>query len=153
MNFILENTNGVKFYTDMRLMFKALGISAADYAWYISDIETKFSPAGFSSDDQWMSGEALLQLVSENQVQFIWAVFSAVPKGFRAEVLDGPYADGNRDYWHTDKVAPQLTGALFEIACVDSSCTIFIQLPQREAERLTSTFSDIKRLEDCRVKN
>jgi hypothetical protein len=134
MNLILEKTDQVRFFTDMRDVFRAAGISARQYDWYLSDIETNFTPEGFSPIDQWMPGEALDTFIQEHEIQFIWAVFSAVPQGFRTEVLDGPYVEGNPNYWSKKDIAPQLDGALFEIACWDSSATILINLPS-DAER------------------
>ncbi len=40
MNLILEQTDQVRFFTNMREVIAALGISCSDYDWYVSDIET-----------------------------------------------------------------------------------------------------------------
>ena len=56
MNLILEKTKQVRFFTNMRDVFAAAGIAPQDYDWYISDIETNFTPDGFTSEDQWMRG-------------------------------------------------------------------------------------------------
>lgn len=48
MNLILERTDQVRFYTDMRLVFAALGISAAEYDWFISDVETNYYGSEFT---------------------------------------------------------------------------------------------------------
>ena len=151
MNFILEHTEDIQFYTYMPAMFEALGISAADYDWFISDIELNRGVPGFEWDDQWMTGEALQQMISEHHVQFIWAVFSAVPKGVRVPVESAPFCEGNPSYWHEKDVTPQLPGALFEIACWDSSATIFIGLPPAAAANLARKFADLKPLESCRA--
>lgn len=142
MNLILERTDQVRFFTNMRLVFSALGISAADYDWFISDIETNYYGTGFTSEDQWMEGQALQSFVSQNEVQFIWAVFSAVPKGYRPAVLAAPYIEGNPDFWNGKEMAPQLDGALFEIACWDSSATILVGLPPTLEENFKLAYSD-----------
>lgn len=126
----------------MRLVFSALGISAADYDWFISDVETNYCGSEFKSEDQWMEGRALQNFIDQNEVQFIWAVFSAVPKGFRCEVSSVPYVDGNPDFWNGKEIAPQLNGALFEITCWDSSATILIGLPPALEEKFKQTYSD-----------
>lgn len=146
MNLILEHTQQVRFFTDMKNVFETAGIIAHDYDWYVSDIETNFTPASFSSADQWMRGEELATLVQENELQFIWAVFSAVPKGFRSTVAVGPYVEGNPDYWNGKDTAPQLEGALFEIACWDSSATILINLPAEAQRRFIAAYSDTRPL-------
>ncbi len=143
MNLILERTDQISFYTDMRLVFSALGISAADYDWFISDIETNYYGTEFSNEDHWVSGEKLESFVNENEVQFIWAVFSAVPKGYRQIVTDAPYVDGNPDYWNGRETSPQLSGALFEIACWDSSATILIGLPPKLEASFKLAYADV----------
>ena len=136
MNLILENTDQVRFFTDMRKVFAAAEIAPQDYDWYVSDIETNFTPEGFSADDQWMHGEGLASLLSTHDIQFIWAVFSAVAKGSRPTVSEPPYVEGNPGYWNGRDPTPQLNGALFEIACWDSSATILINLPNTHSVRL-----------------
>lgn len=82
----------------MQLVFSALGILAADYDWFISDIETNYYGTEFTSEDQWMEGHVLQSFVNKNEVQFIWSVFSAVPKGYRCTVPVVPYIEGNPDF-------------------------------------------------------
>ncbi|MDQ1830364.1 hypothetical protein [Massilia scottii] len=150
MNLILERTEQVAFFTNMREVLAAAGIAAQDYDWYLSNIETNFTPSAFSAEDQWMGGEALACLLREHDVQFIWAVFSAVPKGFRSSVTAAPYVEGNPDYWNGAQLSPQLDGALFEIACWDSSATILINLPAHAQRSFIATFSDTQPLAGCR---
>ncbi|MCE3606214.1 hypothetical protein LXA47_21770 [Massilia sp. P8910] len=150
MNLILERTEQVLFFTNMREVLAAASIVAQDYDWYISDIETNFTPSGFSAEDQWMCGEALACLLREPDVQFIWAVFSAVPKGFRSSVTAAPYVDGNPDYWNGTHLIPQLNGALFEIACWDSSATILVNLPMHAQRSFITKFSDTQPLTSSR---
>lgn len=152
MNLILEKTEQVRFFTNMGDVFAAAGIVPQDYDWYVSDIETNFTPDGFSSADQWMRGEELASLVQEHEIQFIWAVFSAVPKGFRSTVSAVPYVEGYPDYWNEKDAAPQLDGALFEIACWDSSATILINLPAEAQRRFIAAYSDTRQLSKARGK-
>ena len=114
MSLILENTDQVPYFTNMRLVLLAVGISATNYDWYISDIETNYGPEKFSSEDRWMPGEELNLILEGDEIQFIWAVFSAVPKGYRHAVEYSPYVDGNPQYWTGDEPIPQLPGALFD---------------------------------------
>jgi len=118
---------------------------------YVSDIETNWTPPGFSPIDQWLSGDALAFFLREHEVQFIWAVFSAVPKGFRSTLLPAPYVEGNPSYWSGQETAPQLDGALFEIACWDSSATILINLPAQAARSFLRKFTDTQPLASARA--
>lgn len=146
MNLILERTDQVLFFTNMRLVFAALGVSAADFDWFVSDIETNYYGTDFTSEDQWIDGKALQNFVDQNEVQFIWAVFSAVPKGFRTVVTKVPYIEGNEDYWNGIEMPPQLPGALFEIACWDSSATILVGLSPEPEENFKRVYSDARSL-------
>jgi hypothetical protein len=146
MNLILENTDQVRYFTDMREVFAAANIAPQDYDWYVSDIEANGVPPGFSPGDQWFSGEALASFLRENDVQFEWAVFSAVPKGFRSRPASAPYADGNPNFWTGEGPEPQLSGALFEIVSWDSSATILINLPKQAAQSFAAKFPDTRPL-------
>lgn len=146
MNLILERTDAVPFFTEMQSVFKALGMRARDYDWFVSDIETNYYGNGFTSKDQWITGEALERFITENTVQFIWAVFSAFPKGTRFPVVAVPTVENYAGYWSEIEVAPQLKEALFEIAAWDSSATILVGLPGEAIERFRNTYPDAKPL-------
>lgn len=146
MNAILEEINIVPYFTNMKIVFDALGISATSFDWYVSDVETNYYGLDFNSDDRWITGEDLDIFLSKNEIQFIWAVFSAVPKGFRVQVLNRPFIQENPDYWNGKEMTCQLPGALFEIACWDSSATLFIGLPEDMLVSFCSVFPDTKPL-------
>lgn len=133
----------------MSLVFQALGMSAADYDWYISDIEMNCDVEEFSAEDRWMSGDELHQCIEQHEIQFIWAVFSAVPKGYRRIVECAPYADDNPRYWTGDEPVPQLPGALFEVACWDSSAVILVGLPEDAKAKFKRAYPDARSLIDA----
>ena len=149
-NIILEKTDQVSWYTNVRDVFEAAGIAPEDYDWYVSDIETNWNPPGFSPDDQWLTGDELAAFLRAYEVQFVWAVFSAVPKGLRPIPAPVPYADGNPRYWDGTELEPQLAGALFEIACWDSSATILINLPEQAIQSFLMRYPDAKPLASAR---
>ena len=146
MNLILERTDSVPWFTNMQSVFCALGFSASDYDWFVSDIETNYYGDDFSSEDQWVVGEALERLITQNEVQFIWGVFSAFKKGTRFPVGNSPNVQDYAGYWSGVEVAPQLKEALFEIAAWDSSATILIGLPADAEEHFKVTYPDAKSL-------
>jgi len=76
---------------------QALGIAASDFDCYLSDVETTYHGEDFAPHDQWISGPELLRLDERNEIQFNWAVFSAVTVGLRPTVLAAPYIEGNQD--------------------------------------------------------
>lgn len=146
MNIILERTSAVPFFTEMRSVFKALGMQARDYDWFVSDIETNYYGSGFTSEDQWITGEAFERFITENTVQFIWAVFSAFPRGVRIPVDVAPIVEDYAGYWSGIEVAPQLKDALFEIAAWDSGATILVGLPDEAVEKFIKSYPDAKPL-------
>ena len=150
MNLILEKTDQVRWFTNMRDVFDAAQIAPGDYDWYVSDIETNWRPPGFSPVDQWFSGEALASFLREHNVQFIWAVFSAVPKGYRTTPSSPPWVEDNPRYWNGEEPGPQLDGALFEIACWDSSGTILVNLPEEAARAFVTRYPDTRPLATAR---
>jgi hypothetical protein len=151
MNLIFENTNQVRWFTNMLDVFDAANIAPQNYDWFVSDIETNWTPMDFLPIDQWFSGDELASFLREHEVQFIWAVFSAVPKGFRSLPLFRPYAEGNPRYWNGTEPAPQLHGALFEIVCWDSSGTILINLPEQAARSFIARYPDTRPLTTART--
>ena len=141
MNLILESSERVPFYTDMRSMLTAMGVEAIAYDWFVSDVETNIAVPALADGDVWVTGDELFQMLSQD-IQFIWGVFSAVPKGARFEVLVPPGADGNPSFWQPPAVRPQLEGACFEIVCWDSSATVLVGVSSVQAERFLATFPD-----------
>ncbi len=150
-NFILEKSQLVPWYTNMCNVFESANIEPQEYDWYVSDIETNWTPPGFSPTDQWLTGEELAAFLNAYEVQFIWAVFSAVPKGFRPIPVDAPYVEDNPRYWDGTEPEPQLDGALFEIACWDSSGTILINLPLQAIHSFVTRYPDTKPLATARA--
>jgi len=138
MNLILENTEQVKFFTNMKEVFCALKNDCCDYDWYVSDIETN----GYSVAEGWHSGSGLEEIILNNDIQFIWAVFSAFPIGYKFKVNEIPYIEDNPEYWNGSDLTPQLEGAVFEIACWDSSATILIGVNSEQATNFKSAYTD-----------
>jgi hypothetical protein len=147
---IIEKTDQVGWYTHMRGVFEAANIAPQDYDWYVSDIETNWKPSGFCWEDQWFTGNELATFLHAHEVQFIWAVFSAVPKGFRSTPASAPYVENNPRYRDGTEPGPQIEGALFEIACGDSSGTIVINLPAQTIQSFLTRYPDTKPLATAR---
>lgn len=141
MNLILEYSSLVPFYTNMRTTLSAMGVDPNEYDWFVSDIETNISIPALADGDVWVSGSELFQMLSHD-IQFIWGVFSAFPKGTEFEVLVSPGADGNTNFWQSPEVRPQLVGACFEIVCWDSSATVLVGISVVQAERFLATYPD-----------
>jgi hypothetical protein len=145
MNLILEKTDQIKYFTNMNEVFSALKVRCKDYDWYISDIETNGVPV----KEGWHTGSSLESTIQSNEIQFIWAVFSAFSAGKRVEVKEDPYIYDNPEYWNGADLSPQLTEALFEIGCWDSSATILVGItPEMECD-FKSAYSDTTELKNA----
>jgi hypothetical protein len=151
MNLILERTQQVQYFTYIPSVIEAMGIKCSDYDWYISDVETNVNCPALENANSglWLTGNELEEILENNQIQFIWGVFSAVPRGYRVNVSAPPYVDVNPNYWNNSNPKPQLLGAEFEIACWDSSATILIGISDSQAKSFCSRFSDTKNLQDA----
>ena len=98
MNLILEDDGSVRYFTNLGETLDALGISASDYDWFVSDIETNLGEDVFGWDDRWISGDDL-QASLAHGIQFIYAVFSAFPKGYRRTIEAPARVYNNANYW------------------------------------------------------
>lgn len=145
MNLILEGPDSTPFYTDMRATLKAMAVEASSYDWFVSDVETNIPVQVHIEGEGWLSGEELAQLLVDD-IQFEWAVFSAVPRGTRFDVSSPPFADGNGRFWQPPDVQPQLHGACFEIVSWDSSATLFIGISPLHAERIAAAYPEVRPL-------
>ena len=79
--------------------------------------------------------------------QYIWAVFPAFASGIVPQQIDLqtlPDAE-SAGFWQGDP-RPQHPQAFFEIVCWDSTCTLFIGLPDTPARRLITAFPGCRRL-------
>jgi hypothetical protein len=149
MNLILEHSDQMRWYTDMRLVFSALPGVCEAHDWLISDIDCNWFPddrIAYGNDPVLISGEALLEVVNAHDIQFNWAVFSALPRGFRPATSETPYADGNPEFWNGSP-RPQLKEALFEIVCWDSTSTLLIGVPGDIIRQFRLHFTDSRDLD------
>lgn len=122
METLLEGPCEMQWYTDLRLVFKAIGDRQREFDWLITDLDyARFNvdddcppPWPFGNDGpHWSTGGELSRDVAAHEMQFNWAVLS----GFRPSVvLDleqlavHPYADCNPDFWGGRTPNPASTG-------------------------------------------
>ena len=100
-------------------------------------------------DPCWLTGAQLEQILRRHpNEQYIWAVFSAFAPDIAASQIDLqslPSAE-SPDFWQ-DHAKPQHPQALFEIVCWDSTCTLFIGLPDKLAQRVVAEFPECRTLD------
>jgi len=140
---ILEK--GFKYYTDMKAVLAPIRDDFKKYNWLITDCECNHYPdpkIQFNAEYSWISGGDFLSLVNEHDIQFIWAVFSAIPKHILLdEVLkyEIPYADGYTGFWK-NPISIQHPLADIEIVPWDSSLVLVISKDDDVATRVKTHF-------------
>ena len=125
------NKKGETYYTYLPKLFDAIGHAQLNYNWLVTAcacnvpnrIETECQRQGYC----WISGEELTAIVQQQDIQWIWAVFSGFEKDIPlAEILayPRPDLDGCPEFWHNpSKIQHPL--ANIEIVPWDSSLVLF----------------------------
>ncbi len=147
---ILRNTDKMKYFTDMRVIFDALDGKQKNYNWLVSDIELNLYPDASWYDEPfiWISGSELTDFVYKNQLQYRWAVFSGFKENIRIDannLTNLPFAEGNSGFWR-DEPKIQHPLAELEIVCWDSSLTLFLSKDPGLARKFGSYFKEAQDL-------
>ena len=127
----LISRKNYKFYTMMREILLDLELADKDYWWFINDVEAYPEKAEFEalldSDYILLKTSDLMEMLNEDDFQWIWGIFSAIPTKYsREEILqyDFPYVqffDEGQYNPYCDEPRIQHPLAEFEIYAVDSS--------------------------------
>lgn len=142
-----------KYFTNMRIILEPIERSVAKYNWLITDFECNHYPDDRITMDQeyaWLSGQELLEIVENYEIQFIWAVFSAFPKDVPLDIAvlsELPYADGNPRFWQ-NPVTVQHPLAIMEIVAWDSTLMLLITKDQVVMDAFVQHFPFAKNLEE-----
>lgn len=138
--YLFKNEN---FYNGcMMKVLKSLGGKELNYNWLITDIETYFL------DDEYLflSTDELLELIeSNNDPQWIWGVFSAIPNKYSKEEAlkyNFPFANNHRDLWK--KAIIQHPLADIEIISYDSSFFTIVSKNDKYIDMLKKTYPSLE---------
>ena len=125
-----------EYYTMLKQILIDLDLINKNYMWLISDIEaypTKDKYKGIIENPYLlMSTNELVKMLEEDDFQWIWAVFSAIPSTYKKEDIlkfDLPYIrdiDAGMYDPHNDTPRLQHPYAEFELYAVDSSYIFMI---------------------------
>ncbi|MFO1251941.1 MAG: hypothetical protein U1E77_12635 [Inhella sp.] len=146
MNLILEKTTHPPYFTNMRWTLHAMNLRAAAFDWYVREIEANCGESVFSAADRWVDGDELQRVLETHEIQFIWGVFSAFPKGQRLDLQDLKGAPSDGRPWTRDPLTDPLPGALFEIECFDGGATLLIGVPDEAGRCFCKAFPDARPL-------
>lgn len=124
------------------------------YNWLITNIECyprdEEIVKVFENEYCWIDGKALLNLLSKEEFQWVWAVFSAFPKEITLEEVlkyDLPYADGYKGFWK-NPIALQHPLAVLEIVAWDGLLILVISKRNEMVNGLIDSNEFVQDLEE-----
>ncbi len=147
---ILEHSLQMPYHTYLNLVFQTFNGLQNEYNWLVSDVlcncGNKFFP---DRSFQIIPGENLTKITKDEEIQFIWGVFSGIKKEIRPKINKAvlPYSDGNSELWKFP-VSIQLQQATIEIIAWDSSCTIIISKDEEFLNRFKAKYPESKDLNE-----
>lgn len=151
MNLIIKDSSQMPRHTDIKLIFDALEGRQREFNWLITEHECYRWPSGedvFNERIVFLSGDELTDIVTHNNIQFVWGILSAFDKSTDIDTNNLsviPTFDGEWKYGGED-VRTQHPLAVAEIVCVDSSYTIFLSRDEDLSNRFLKHFSDAQDL-------
>lgn len=147
----LISTKDFDYYTKLKNILLDLELANKEYWWLISDIEAypskeEYQDFIYKEDYVLIKTSALLEILKEDDFQWIWAVFSVIPVDYTEEEIlsyDLPrlqYIDeGDYDpYIDTPKLQHPL--AEFELYAVDSSSMFLISDDEELLNKFKKTY-------------
>lgn len=149
--FIIEK--GFSYFTNMHIILASIKEFVSSHNWMISNYECNYYPCEkipFEKEYAFLSGEELLKLLSENEIQFIWAVFSAFEQNISyKEILSLPIhiTDGYKGFWK-NPLTLQHSLSVAEIVPWDSQLALVISEKKEIIEKTKTAFPWGERLED-----
>lgn len=138
-----------KSYTILKQVLRDLELVDKNYLWLISDIEAYPRKEKYESmvqgDYLLMSTTELVDMLEEDDFQWVWAVFSAIPSIYKREDIlkfDLPYVQELNDDYNPHVYEPKIQHpyAEFEIYAVDSSYMFMISDNEELIERFKKSY-------------
>ena len=142
-----------EYYTHMLKVLNAIGGRSLNYNWLITNIEAYPQDNGEldklirENDYLFLSTDELISMLEKEDFQWIWGVFSAIPKEYtKEEVLkyELPFADGNYDIYKKDIFVIQHPLADIEIVAEDSSSVFIVAKDDDMAEKFKDLYKNVK---------
>lgn len=143
----LQGPSRVAYYTDLALVFQALGGRQKGFKWLLTDLECDWMPPVFAAklNDglMWLSGEELTSIVEQYRIQFVWGILSGFALNTNIDLAHDtyPYADGNPMFCG-ESPAVQHPQAIVEIVCWDSTATLLLSKDSDLSARFRAFFPE-----------
>ncbi len=144
---------GETYYSKFGLVFQEIEELAKEYNWLVSYPECYPENIDcqeiFNKNYIWLSGDELLQILREENFQWIWGVLSGFDKSIQLEdILKEPLPDAeNEDVWK-NPLTIQHSLATIEIMAWDSSYSLFISKNDAIIEKISIIYPLAEDLEE-----
>ncbi|EOH99491.1 hypothetical protein UAW_00643 [Enterococcus haemoperoxidus ATCC BAA-382] len=122
------------YFTNMKYIFEAIK-KDNQYNWLITDYECNYYPDDLikpNEDYIWLDNENLMRIVENNDIQFIWGVFSGFPKNIsKKKILENnlPYANGYIGFWSHET---NIQHPLAEVELVSWDSSLFLAISKNK---------------------
>ena len=142
---------GIGHFTKLDLFLPVVRKDICSYNWLITDIDSDYSSDNLTEKGyDFLSGEAFLELVENDEYKFVWGVFSAFSKDVKLdEILSKgiPFADGYTGFWKST-VNLQNPLAITEMVLWDGMLAIIISHNEEVINRFLEFYSSSMDLEE-----
>ena len=151
MNWIIRNTNKLKYHTNLSVLLEPIKDDITDLKWLISDLDINTSemeklPINHEKDWFIISSQEMKR-ICETDTQIVWGVFSGIDKKtvLKTDQIEIPFADGNKEIWKNGNF--QVENSRVEIIAWDSSYTIVKFTEKKMSDKFKEYFEEAIELE------
>ena len=146
----------LELFCDIPELLKKSKTIINQFNWLITGYDC-YSYFDLDIDDPllWFNNNAMVPFIDDNQLQFIWGVFSGFDKDISPDDIlkcKEPYANGNKNFWDSNfKVQHPL--ATMEIVAWDSSSILIISKSAEIINFYKNFFSNAKDLKEYNLRS
>lgn len=151
MNWIIRNTEKLKFHTNLDVLLKPIEDDIHHLKWLVTDLEintSELQSLPINHDKDWflISAEEMNRLRNSDS-QIVWGVFSGLEKNIdiNPDEMDLPLAEESEVIWKAGNLQTPFTK--IEIIAYDSSYTIVKFADADLSEKFKSYFNEAIELE------
>ena len=140
------------YYTYMLKVLNAIGGRNLQYNWLITNIEAypqneELNQFIRENDYLFLSTDELISILEKEDFQWVWGVFSAIPKSYTKEQIlkyDLPFADGNTKIYKNNNFVIQHPLADIEIVAQDSNSVFIVAKDDEILEKFKNVYKEVK---------
>lgn len=151
MNWIIRNTNKLKFHTNLNILLEPIKDDIQSFKWLIADLEVNTSemeklPINHEKDWFLITSEEMKKL-RNSDTQIIWGVFSGIDKNIDIAITEEilPSAEGVAEIWKNGNL--QVEQSEIEIIAWDSGYTIVKFKDEKLSNKFKEYFDEAIELE------